>query len=292
MDNSFKKVISSPIRWAGSKKKLLNEMLEVSFPKKEKNYIEPFLGSGIVLINLLNNADNFSFSEFYVNDINVNIINLYKMIRDKNDLLIKKTKKLESRFNQVSEEEKEKMYYEYRDKFNSANTTQDDKTIYFFFLMKTGFNGVYRENSKGLFNVPFGKKKTICFDYDNLIKISNLIQNVKFYNLDYKLFIDMLERDGKINKSFIYCDPPYLKEDSSTSKVIEIYTKESFNHIEFSKKLNNLNNCKIMVSMAKTKNSDDIYKVNKFHDEKITDIIRTINPNKIFKSSEIAYKNY
>ena len=78
-------------------------------------------------------------------------------------------------------QEKEEYYYQIREKFN--NTDNKIRTVYFLFLMKAGFNGVYRENSKGKFNVPFGKKEYIRIDYDKLKHISDLIQNVEFYNL-------------------------------------------------------------------------------------------------------------
>ena len=76
-----KEVINSPIRWAGSKKKILNEVLTL-FDKESEYYVEPFLGSGVVLINLMNNIKEFKFKKFYVNDINENIINFYIILRD------------------------------------------------------------------------------------------------------------------------------------------------------------------------------------------------------------------
>ncbi len=86
------KVINSPIRWAGSKKKILNEMLNF-FDKTSKIYIEPFLGSGVVLINLINNIEEFDFEEIYVNDINSNIINFYKLLKDDYEYAEKQIKK-------------------------------------------------------------------------------------------------------------------------------------------------------------------------------------------------------
>ena len=76
-----KEVINSPIRWAGSKKKILNEMLTF-FDNSSKDYVEPFLGSGVVLINLINNIKDFEYKKFFVNDINTNIINFYIILRD------------------------------------------------------------------------------------------------------------------------------------------------------------------------------------------------------------------
>ena len=82
------KVLNSPIRWAGSKKKILNEMLNAFKPVKD-NYIECFLGSGVVLINVLKNNDKLKYKNFYVNDINSNIINFYKLLQKKPEYLIK-----------------------------------------------------------------------------------------------------------------------------------------------------------------------------------------------------------
>ena len=94
--NGFNAVIvNSPIRWAGSKKKILNEMLN-TFPKNKKNYIEMFLGSGVVLLNVLdNNKKVLKYKNFYVNDINSNIINFYISLRDNIDDVIIKTNDFE-----------------------------------------------------------------------------------------------------------------------------------------------------------------------------------------------------
>ena len=80
-------VLSSPIRWAGSKKRILNEMLE-SFKKDKENYIEPFLGSGVVMINVLNNIDTLHYKNIYVNDINSNIIHFYKFLKTKPKVIV------------------------------------------------------------------------------------------------------------------------------------------------------------------------------------------------------------
>lgn len=91
--NKFKDIIvNSPIRWAGSKKKILNEMLN-TFPENKKNYVECFLGSAVVLLNVIDNIDVLKYKNFYVNDINSNIINFYISLRDKVEEMIKKIKK-------------------------------------------------------------------------------------------------------------------------------------------------------------------------------------------------------
>lgn len=92
-----------------------------------------------------------------------------------------------------------------KDKWFSGKFNKTDnkiRTVYFLFLMKAGFNGVYRENSKGKFNVPFGKKEYIRIDYDNLKHISDLIQNVEFYNLEYQELFKILKTKKIINNAF------------------------------------------------------------------------------------------
>ena len=93
MNNFKESIINSPIRWAGSKRKILNEMLN-TFPRNKRNYVEMFLGSGVVLLNVLDNNDILNYKNFYVNDINSNIINFYILLRDNVDYLIAKKSKI------------------------------------------------------------------------------------------------------------------------------------------------------------------------------------------------------
>lgn len=131
-----KEVINSPIRWAGSKKKLLNEMLS-AFDKDKEIYVEPFLGSGVVLINVLNNKSEFSYNKYYVNDVNENIIDFFKLLKDEYDYMKKEVSKIIKKYNRLLKmEDKEKMYYQIRERFN--NKKQDKiRAVYFWFLMKT-----------------------------------------------------------------------------------------------------------------------------------------------------------
>ena len=157
--------------------------------------------------------------------------------------------------------------------------------------MKAGFNGVYRENSNGKFNVPFGKKEQISFDGDYLIEVSKLIQCVEFYNLKYTELFDKLKEEKILNKSYIYCDPPYLPEDDNIDQKPLLYTKYFFNHEEFANNLNELKKTKFSVSMIESKSSEAIYGT-KFFRYEMGNLIRTINPKKIFKSTELIFSNY
>lgn len=283
-----KKVLNSPIRWAGSKKKILNELL-TAFVDKQDNYIECFLGSGVVLINVLKNNHTLKYKNFYVNDINSNIISFYLLLKNKPDYLIKHLKKYSNKYNNYESINKKIYYYELRDKFNKEKNLEV-KAIIFYILMKTGFNGVYRENKQGKFNVPYGRKEKININESYLKEVSLLIQNVEFYNLDYKSFMDKMKTEGKIKNSFMYFDPPYIPDDLLVSQKQELYTNDMFNHIDFVNEVINLKCKYIMISMAESKQADQIYK--KFTKNNMKEILRTINPIKLFSSNEIAYTNY
>ena len=282
--NGFKDVIvNSPIRWAGSKKKILNEMLN-TFPKNKKNYIEMFLGSGVVLLNVLDNKDTLKYKNFYVNDINSNIINFYILLRDNIDDVIIKMKKFENKYNSYSMDEKEEYYYKIRYDFNSLDSG-NEKALLFYFLMKTGFNGVYRENKNGKFNVVVNE--------EYLHKVSESIQNVKFYNLEYKDFLKEMKKNKKLDDAFVYCDPPYLPDDDLVSQKQELYTSDSFNHKLFFENLVELKpKPDTMISMADSKIAEIIYHNEPFHRIDMREIVRTINPKKLFSSKEVAFINY
>lgn len=286
-----KEVVNSPIRWAGSKKKLLNEMLEKTFVRDCENYVECFLGSGVVLLNVLNNAQELGYKKFYVNDINSNIINFYTMLQKEPKYLIDNIQKMSQKYNVLNIEQQSAMYYDIRDAFNKGIDVKE-KTIYFYFLMKTGFNGVYRENSKGYFNVPFGRKDKIIINEEYLESISSMIQKVEFYNLPFEDFLDEMKQKRILNNSFVYCDPPYLPDDLLVYQKQMLYTKESFNHELFFELINKLKITNIMISMSESLVADRIYNHSPFKKIDIMEIIRVINPKKLFSSKEIAYINY
>lgn len=285
-----KEVISSPIRWAGSKKKILNEMLTF-FDNKSKYYVEPFLGSGVVLINLINNIKDFEYKKFFVNDINANIINFYIILRDNFKFIEKNISSIVNEYNELYDiSQKEKFYYDIRQKFNEITDEQDKKSIYFYFLMKSGYNGVYRENRNGKFNVPFGKKDKINCDIENMKRVSDKLQNVEFYNCDYQEFFKELNKKKVLGDAFVYFDPPYIPEEKVVNKKQELYTSKIFEHEEFIKNIDKLKINKFLISMSDSKKADLIYgDLSKYV---VNDIIRTINPLKTIKSTEIVYSNY
>lgn len=285
------RLLNSPLRWTGSKKKLLVEML-YTFDNDKEIYIEPFLGSGIVLINLLNNKNYYSFKEYYVNDINSDVILFYKELKQNPEELIAGIKKIILKYNSLKTiKEKNDYYLDIRKKYNYIENSKKLKAIYFWFLMAGGFNGVYRVNKKGKFNVPSGKKECINVDIDKLYKISYLIQNVSFYNYNYEDFLSNLEKIVDYNKCFIYSDPPYIPEKSNSI----LYTINDFDHYGFNKFMEEVSvrtNASILISMTESEESDKIYGKYDWLKTDFKNILRSVNPKKQRKSKELLYSNY
>lgn len=195
------------------------------FPKIFDTYIEPFVWWWALLIYILQNYD---IKNVYAFDINHNLINCYNVIKNNVNPLILKLDELQEKFRWLTnEEDKKKLYMKIRTKYNSYKLKKWEENINraaeFIFLNKTCFNWLYRENSKGEFNVPCWKSKdnpTIC-DKDNLLNLSKLFQNVTFIHWNY------YECEKLVTKNtFVYFDPPYRPV---TKAWFNSYVKESFN---------------------------------------------------------------
>lgn len=229
----MKKDIISIIKWAGGKKQSL-DTLQTQYPENLKTgeitrYIEPFLGGGTILFDILRNYP--TVKEVYVNDINEELIKMYEVVRDDVELLITELEKMEHAFNTLlSNEEKETMFYDIRIEYNQEidNPLQGRAKIQqaarFIFLNKTCFNGLYRVNKKGQYNVPFGKKVTISlFDQDKLQQASRLLQKVQLYHCSFENMLSFVTED-----SFIFLDPPYRPRKSSSTMFTQ-YQASDFN---------------------------------------------------------------
>lgn len=195
-------VVKPFVKWAGGKGSLLPQ-LNKFYPLELKNetidkYVEPFIGGGAVLINIL---QKYKVKEAYAFDINIDLINCYNIIKVNVDKLIKELSKKETQFLKLNLEERKKYFYDIRKEYNSYRIKENEQNIKraveFIFLNRTCFNGLYRVNKSGDFNVPFGRYKnpTIC-DADNLRNLSHLIKNVLFQYED-----DSLENLNKLAKA-------------------------------------------------------------------------------------------
>lgn len=300
------------LKWAGGKRQLLDQFSEL-YPEDLKmgkihKYIEPFIGGGAVFFEL---TANYDFDEIILNDINKELILTYKVIKKNIDELIKQLKALEDLYFSYDDQNATKeYYYEVRKKFNiskdktnfsSINTDTIKHSAYFIFLNKTCFNGLYRENKKGYFNVPFGKYKNpkIC-DGINLKNVSVVLQKVKLVSYDFEKLYKFID-----NETFVYFDPPYRPLTDTSS--FENYSKGGFGDegqirlANFYKKLNNnYENVKLMLSNSNPKNSDpnddffvELYKHDNINlNEVIASRVINSNASKRGKISELLITNY
>jgi DNA adenine methylase len=219
-------MIAKPfIKWAGGKSQILNE-IRSKYPNDLGNhinkYVEPFVGGGAVLFDVLN---YYSLDEVYINDINRELIYTYITIRDNIEELIYILKKIEQEYLSADMEARQNIYYINRDKFNKLkleNAETPELAALFIFLNRTCFNGLYRVNNKGSFNVPQGNYKNPCIcDAINLDIVSDKLQNVKILHGDYKMTRDFID-----DRTFSYFDPPY-RPLSATSK-FTTYAQDGF----------------------------------------------------------------
>ena len=198
------------VKWAGGKGQLL-DIFEQYYPVPLREggirrYIEPFVGGGAVLFEIL---QKYRIEEAFIFDINEDLINTYIVIKNNVDALVEYLSGLEYKYLKLSKDVRKEMYYEIREAYNSRtlknNQLDIERAAQFIFLNRTCFNGLYRVNRAGLFNVPSGdyKNPTIC-DKKNLYAASSLLQRVHIFTGDYKESIKYVNR-----YSFVYFDPPY-----------------------------------------------------------------------------------
>ncbi len=221
------------LKWAGGKRQIINQIhkflpIELS-GSQQYSYMEPFLGGGAVFFSLFS-SPNMKHSILL--DTNSVLIISYKVIKNHVFKLINRLKLFENIYNNFqSKEERSEYYYNTRDNFNklkkkvSLHNFEDDwieLASKFIFLNRTCFNGLYRVNSKGEFNVPQGSYKNpkIC-DSENLVHVSQSLQKAIILNADFELSEKYID-----TSTFVYLDPPYrpINETSGFTS----YTKENF----------------------------------------------------------------
>ncbi len=262
------------IKWVGGKTQCLEyikEMLPITYNK----YYEPFLGGGAVLLEL-------NPKEAYVNDINTKLIDMYIMIRDQVEHVIEYIKYLDEMHEKATDPKK--FYYDVRMIFNKVNMKSPEQAARFIYLNKHCFNGLYRVNSKGEFNVPFnGKTKGASADAEQLRELSEQLQNVVFGNTDFENFLITADTGD-----FIFIDSPY--DNSFTD-----YSKDSFgyeDHVRLAKTFKELSDkgCYCMLTNHDTELIRELYKD---YNIKVIDVRRSINRNgNDRKGKEVIITNY
>jgi len=256
------------LKWAGGKRQLLHELTKY-IPNNYSHYCEPFLGGGALLFHL-------QPAKALVNDINPELINVYEQIRDNVDEVINLLKKHKT---------DEQYFYKVRnldrtDKYLKLNPVQRASRI--IFLNKSCYNGLFRVNSNGQFNVPYGKyKNPNIVNKKTLIAVSSYLQKSK---IDFDC-TDFLQLEKKIKKkTFVYVDPPY--HPISKTSVFTSYTKNGFTETdqerlkEFCERLVVDKNCSVLISNSYTNFIIKLYSSSRF---KIKRIKASRNINSIGK---------
>ena len=214
------------IKWVGGKGQLIEQLealLPADFAERENvTYIEPFVGGGAMLFYMLQKFPNIKSA--VINDINPDLTLCYQVVRDNPTELIKSLNLIQSAYYALQTEEERKAFFlQQRELFNSKSLNKIDNTTLFFFLNRTCFNGLYRVNKAGKFNVPFGKYSTptIC-DSATIYADSELLQKVEIMTGDFEQTFAKIE-----GNTFFYFDPPYRPLSNTSS--FNDYSKEDFN---------------------------------------------------------------
>ncbi len=243
-------------KWAGGKTQLLDNIRDYyPFNEKITKYAEPFLGSGAVLFDILN---KFKLDSVYISDINKELINSYVVIRDNVDDIIDILNNKQQLYHNTVGEKKRELYYKEREKFNELKKSEANKierAALMIFLNRTCFNGLYRENKKGEFNVPIGSYKNplIC-DEKNLRNVSLKLQDSNIICADYRMVFSELS-----DETFVYFDPPYRPISNTSS--FNSYNSSGFNDedqaklAELIKKADSIG-AKFLLSNSDPKNHD------------------------------------
>ena len=286
MRQQYQQISASPkpfVKWAGGKRQLLPE-IQKHLPEKFSSYFEPFLGGGALLFNLLSANKNL---KGHVSDLNSDLVLSYVTIRDNLNVLLKSLQKHSDKYFANSES----YYYSVRE---SNPKSQIEKVSRLLFLNRTCFNGLYRVNSKGKFNVPLGR-----YSHPNIVQEENLRSVNQFLNQN-KINIKCQDFSSTVEKAkkgdFVYFDPPY--QPVSKTANFTSYTNSNFglNDLKRLAKVSNQlakKGVNVLLSNSSSKQVRDMFSDKHWKIIKI-EANRAINSdsNKRTGHSELLIKNY
>lgn len=210
------------VKWAGGKRQLIPQIRE-RMPKKYEDYYEPFVGGGAVIFDLMP-------ANALINDINKALINTYRQIRDIPEKFIADVNRLDKEM----PEDGRAYYYSLRELYNDKLMKSEydlELASLFVFINKHCFNGLYRVNGKGLFNVPYNNSRRASIDEEAIMEISKYLKDVKIVDGDFEEACEDAKRGD-----FIFLDSPYAPLNPTS---FESYTKEGFD-VESHKRLSRL----------------------------------------------------
>lgn len=273
-------VIGPFIKWAGGKRQLLPK-IKVRLPKKYNNYYEPFVGGGAVTFALLpENA--------VINDINKALINTYRQICNSPNEFLIEINKLDSEMWEDGKEYYYSMRQQYNDKLMRAEFDVDLAAL-FVFINKHCFNGLYRVNGKGLFNVPYNNSRKNSVDEQGIIATSEYLKKVTILEGDFQIACRNASKGD-----FVFLDSPYAPLNPTS---FESYTKEGFD-IESHKRVSDVfdeltrRGCYCMLTNHNTKLIDELYG-NKGYTMDVVDVKRMINSDASKRvGKEVIIYNY
>lgn len=252
------------VKWAGGKRQLFSQIKE-RMPEKYNNYFEPFVGGGAVTFEL-------QPANALINDINKALINAYRQIRNVPDLFLKAVNRLDE---EMWEDGKE-YYYSLREHYNDKLMKSEydvELAALFVFINKHCFNGLYRVNGKGLFNVPYNNSRRVSVNERSIIEISKYLQGITIIDGDFEEACK-----GAKKGDFVFIDSPYAPLNPTS---FESYTKEGFD-IESHKRLSRLydeltvRGCYCMLTNHNTELIKDLYG-NKGYKIDVVSVKRMIN---------------
>lgn len=292
------------IKWAGGKGQLLSQLdgfLPPQLDGRPFTYIEPFVGGGAMLFHMLKQYPEIK--RVVINDINSYLVTAYRVIKECPQELIKQLSALEKQYFALYNEDAKKAFYlGTRKIFNEETLDEIDRTKYLIFLNRTCFNGLYRENSKGKFNVPFGRNlhPTICNE-ETILADSEILNrvDVTMLNGDFSETIHHFDDNGM---NFVYFDPPYRPLNATSS--FNSYVKKEFNDDEqtrlgeFAKEIDGRLGVYWMISNSdcSAKNPNDLFFENMYSPYYINRVYASrainANPAKRGKLTELVICNY
>ena len=252
------------VKWAGGKRQLITQIRE-RMPEKYNDYYEPFIGGGAVIFDLLP-------ANALINDINKALINTYRTICNEPDAFLKEVNRLD---NDIWEDGK-KYYYSIREHYNDKLMRSEydvELAALFVFINKHCFNGLYRVNGKGLFNVPYNNSRRVSVDEDVIIATSEYLRGVTIIDGDFEQACKNAKKGD-----FVFIDSPYAPLNPTS---FESYTKEGFD-IESHKRLAKLydeltaRGCYCMLTNHNTELINELYG-NKDYKIDVVSVKRMIN---------------
>lgn len=266
------------IKWAGGKRQLLDALGEY-VPAQINTYYEPFVGGGALLFYLLP-------EKAVINDINKELINTYSFIKSNPDEFMK----ILSQLDNVPENSFKEHYYTVREQYNSKiknNIYDIEMAAMFVFVNKHCFNGLYRVNKQGYFNVPYNNSTSASFSKENISAISSYLQNTAILNGDFEAACQNAKKGD-----FVFFDSPYAPLNSSS---FDGYTKAGFSeeeHIRLAKLFAELTakGCKCLLTNHNTGLIQSLY--SEYYIEEVN-VFRHINSNPSKRTGkEVIIRNY